>query len=332
MISLLDIIQSIQIPILIKDDFVRNGKLVLDSRKRPIHYSGGFAVVFSFIINDSKWAFRCWSADLGNLEKRLSIIAKDLNAIQLPYFCNFVYSKCGIVVGGKVYPTTRMKWIDGLNLKDYIWIHRNDHNKLEALANSFATMCKDLTMHHISHGDLQHGNILVDKEDHLYLIDYDSLYTPSLDGERDIISGLPDYQHPARKTNKYASERVDFFSELVIYTSIVAIAQKPILAEKYNIESNDRLLFSKQDYHDFCNSEIYRDLISIGGICTELLKTFDEYLSIKDNINELLPFITVLENLQKKNNRLCYCTQCCTPFYPEENTNYCIYCGKLLYR
>lgn len=50
-------------------------------------------------------------------------------------------------------------------------------------------MCKKLHEKSIAHGDLQHGNILVDSNGNIYLIDYDSMFVPSLEKERDIIKG-----------------------------------------------------------------------------------------------------------------------------------------------
>lgn len=73
-----DILQSIQIPQLIKDTLIASGKPELDSRGRPVHYTGGFAMVFPFVVNGEKWAFRCWTADMGNMEKRLNLLSAEL--------------------------------------------------------------------------------------------------------------------------------------------------------------------------------------------------------------------------------------------------------------
>ena len=234
--NIVDIIQSVQVPQLIKDKLICKGTPVLDSRGRPIHYTGGFAVVFPFVVNGNKWAFRCWSADIGDVEKRLYTLSKELKHLQLPYFCDFSYEPKGVIVGGKAYPTTRMQWIDGKTIKDYICENKNDCNKIKKLANDFLDMCKVLHKHKIAHGDLQHGNILVDAIGQIYLIDYDSVYLPALYGVNDIITGLPDYQHPLRKDNKVASEKLDYFSELVIYLSIRAIADNPSLIDKYQVK------------------------------------------------------------------------------------------------
>ena len=69
----------------------------------------------------------------------------------------------------------------------------------------------------------------------IFLIDYDSFYCVELQGEKDIITGLVDYQHPLRKTNNIIHEKIDYFSELIIYLSILAIAENPTLVDKYKV-------------------------------------------------------------------------------------------------
>lgn len=292
--SIVDIIQSVQIPQLIKDGHISKGTPLLDGRGRLIHFTGGFAVVFPFMVDGDKWAFRCWSADIGNVEKRLHILSKELAHLQLPYFCDFSYEPIGLVVNGQSYPTTRMKWIDGYTIKDYLCKYRNDSDRIKKLAEDFGKMCKTLHDHQIAHGDLQHGNILVDNVGRLFLIDYDSVYLPALKGESDIISGLPDYQHPERKNNKEASEKLDYFSELIIYLSICAIAENPSLVNKYQVEDADRMLFSKEDYADLKHSQIYQDISALGEDYIDMLDVLEEYLQ-KQDINELKPFNEVLQ-------------------------------------
>ncbi len=122
-----------------------------------------------------------------------------------------------------------MRWIEGLKLNEYIYQHKSDKDILKKkLAGDFITMCKKLHEKSIAHGDLQHGNILVDSNGNIYLIDYDSMFVPSLEKERDIIKGKDDYQHPNRKANKYANCKLDYFSELIIYISILAISEKSL--------------------------------------------------------------------------------------------------------
>ena len=76
-------------------------------------------------------------------------------------------------------------------------------------------MAKELHAAGVSHGDLQHGNIMVNADGSLILVDYDSMYVPSLEGYADEIKGLVGYQHPARWENCKCSPKADYFSEKV---------------------------------------------------------------------------------------------------------------------
>lgn len=287
--NILDIIQSVQIPQLICDPLIKQGNPIMDGHNRPLHYVGGFAVVFPFEVKNEKWAFRCWVADLGNMERRLKTLSAEIEHLRLPYFCDFTYVPEGITVDGKRYPTTRMRWIEGQNLKEYLCVNRHNSQKLQNLAENFLTMCRTLHEKHIAHGDLQHGNIVIDGHDSIFLVDYDSLYTPALQGESDIITGIPDYQHPSRKSNTISSEKLDYFSELVIYISILAISRQATLIDEYHVADSDCLLFSKDDYRNLTNSGIYKTLSGLDDDIRLLLKILEEYLS-KNDINELLPF------------------------------------------
>lgn len=284
---------------LVIDSFARQGIFRRDKRGRLVAYTGGFSVVYPFEYNSEVWAFRCWHADLGNLRGHFLTLSAVLSKLNLPYFCSFTYVDEGIVVEGKKYPTTRMKWIDGKNLKEYICIHKNDRNKLKNLANNFVKMITTLHKYHISHGDLQHGNILVDDNDNLFLIDYDSVYVPELNGEADIIKGLKGYQHPKRGDNLLANEKVDYFSELIIYLSILAIAEKSSLVEKYQVEDSEQLLFSFEDFKDLEDCQVYADLMQLGGLFPILLKILSDYLD-EDDICNLEPFTTLVDKYAKE--------------------------------
>ena len=285
---------------LVLNKHARSGSFLKDSRGRLITYTGGFSVVFPYVIpNGEKWAFRCWHADLGNLRSHFEILSEELQKLKIPYFCDFTYVDEGINVGGLIYPTTRMRWVEGENLKAFLCQHKNEKERLKKLAEKFLTMAQCLHNNGIAHGDLQHGNILIDKADEIFLIDYDSVYLPSLMGQTDFITGLKGYQHPCREHNVNASEKLDYFSELIIYTSILAIAEDPSLADKYKLEDTDYLLFSNEDFNDLDSSDVYQDLMSLKGLFPNLLGILKEYLN-KTDINELTPFDQLMNGLYKE--------------------------------
>lgn len=290
MIDIADIKASIQSKTLIQDVFFKNAEFFRDSRGRLISYTGGYTVVVPCSVYGEKWAFRCWHIPVKDSKERYSYISKTIKKTDLPFFCDFDYVEDGLVVKGESLPITKMKWIDGQNLKKYICSHYQECNIIRELAKNFLDMIINLHSKHIAHGDLQHGNIIVSDTGQLFLVDYDSMYVPDMGNScLDIISGLVDYQHPARKYNSISSEKLDYFSELVIYTSLLAIAEKPELVLKYDVEDSEALLFKANDFQNFNTSQIYKDLKGLNNSEIEMcLEILTDYLSSTD-INRLEP-------------------------------------------
>ena len=216
----------------------------------------------------------------------------------MSYFSEFRYIDNGIIIGGKACPTTRMKWIDGNDLKTYIMEHRDDRACLIRLATDFFSMTNELHKRSIAHGDLQHGNIIVDSRGGLHLIDYDSMYVSELESiaAADIIAGKPDYQHPSRSSNRFASKKLDYFSEAIILCSILAMAYEPELAEKYSVEGSEGLLFTRADFESFSSSTIYRDLSGLPN-CVLLLRDVIERYLAEDDINKLAPIDVTVQQM-----------------------------------
>ena len=284
--------------VLVLDDHAKNGTFERDARGRLVAYAGGFSVVFPYkTANGEKWAFRCWHSDIKNSKKRYETISDAIKKSHLSFLCEFQYIDKGINVEGNIYPTTRMRWIDGITIKDYICQNRNSKGLLIALADNFLKMTQALHAQSLAHGDLQHGNILVDNNHQLYRVDYDSFYCPQLKGEADTVTGLADYQHPARISNKSVSEKLDYFSELIIYLSILAIAEDPSLVDKYKVADADRLLFAKEDFADIKNAPIFKDIYSLGSHFQDMLAVLEEYLGHR-SIDDLVPFESCLLHQQ----------------------------------
>lgn len=300
--SISNIIDSVKTPRLIKDPFIKGASFDRMPSGEPVRYTGGFTVVFPVTVNGEKWAFRCWHTDLGNMRSRMELLSAALKENPLPYFCDFVYVDEGIVVDGKILPTTRMRWVEGVNILEYISRHVTERQTLMTLADKFLAMCRDLHKLGYAHGDLQHENIIVGPDGELRLIDYDSMFVPSMQGEyEDIIIGKKDYQHPKRTGTGLAFSGLDYFSELIIYTSILAIAHNPALSSKYEIEKAERLLFSKADYEAIKESDIYQDIAALQGNFPLLLHVLEEYLD-KNEISQLEPFDVLLNRYAKVPN------------------------------
>lgn len=283
---------------LIRDSHAKNGDFLRKKNGDLISYAGGYTVVYPYMHNNEKWGFRCWHAEMGNIRSRFDKISKTISSIKVPYLCDFIYVDEGIVVDGKIYPTTRMQWVAGENLKEFILRNINSKSVLLKLAEDFLSISMDMHKRRISHGDLQHENIVVKPNGSIVYIDYDSFFCPELTGESDYIVGKDNYQHPARKKNKITSEKIDYFSELVIYTTILALAYASDLAKKYRLDDPDSTLFKADDFKNIKQSTIYSDLQKIGGIFKTLLLILEDYLR-KSSIDELEPFDVLLDGLEQ---------------------------------
>lgn len=277
---------SIVVDSLVKASLLAGGKPEMYNGK-PVKYAGGYCIVFPYIASGKKYAVRCWHANLEGAKERTKIISSSLHTLNMPYFVGFEYEESGIATPSGIQPIVIMDWVEAKSLKDYIEEHLFDTESLNSLAETFFSMTQQLHQHSVSHGDLQHGNIMVKPDGSLVLVDYDSMYVPELDGWTDEISGLPGYQHPARWTNKYLTPKADYFSEMVIYTSIVALAELPQLWQNLKVKDTDTLLFSADDINSRGTSHIF-DVIDSIDICSDLITQMRDALQC-DSIDEIMP-------------------------------------------
>ena len=210
-----------------------------------VSYAGGFSIVFPIVKGSTTFALRCWTQEVGNAEVRYKEISAYLKRVGLPYFVDFEYVPMGILVNGIKYPITRMQWADGVSLRDFISQNLKSRHIFKVVADAFQKMVATLHTHQIAHGDLQDGNILLERKGNsieIKLIDYDSLFVPALRGQLDSIRGLPEYQHPIRMAadeQAQATEKLDYFSELVIYLSFLALSEKPGLWRSFEDKTEE---------------------------------------------------------------------------------------------
>jgi serine/threonine protein kinase len=263
-----------------------------------IQYAGGYTTVFPFINSfGKKVAVRCWCADIGDARKRSSTISDYLSKEQNPYFVNFKYVDNALLIAGQVQPVVVMDWVEGKPLKEYINDNLNS-NAISALADKFKIMVADFHKRNIAHGDLQHGNIMVKSDGSLVVVDYDSMYIEQLKGMDDVIKGLPGYQHPARGKNQTINPKLDYFSELIIYISLLIFAENPMLWQNY-YDAED-LLFSKDDFSNIRQSSIHRTFSNSNNqVIVNLFQKLDEFLSEND-IQALCPLEDALVDKLEK--------------------------------
>lgn len=278
------------------DPTLKGGNPQRGSNNYLIFYSGEFSIVFPIEVASSTFALRCWTKDIGEAETRYKEISNYLKQCSLPYFVDFAYVSEGILVNGTKYPITRMEWAEGETLCDFIKQNLHDAKCLKTTAAEFQKMVESLHTHQISHGHLQDGNILFKRNGadvEIKLIDYDSLFVPALRGQPDNIVGLPAYQHPQRITGSGgASEKVDYFSELVIYLSLLSLAEEPDLWNQFGDRTERGLLFTAEDFKNPDQSGVFQELENLSPEVKQLALKLKEFCKL--SVGQLEPLEAVL--------------------------------------
>lgn len=289
--SITEYTSSISTPQLLKVHKLQGGHPV-DARGRVMKYTGGFCVVFPYKCGNKKYAVRCWHVNIQDIQKRTQLISEALHNSKLSYFVGFEYVENGIMTAQGMQPLVVMDWVEALPLKKYIKKHLFESAKIQELANNFKQMVSDLHRCKFSHGDLQHGNIMVKDGGQLVLVDYDSMYVPALDGWDEEIKGLQGYQHEARWKNKKLTPKADYFSELIIYLSLLGLSKYPNLWNDLNIEDTETLLFSLEDIKSKGCTPIF-DFLGRDSSLSLLVSNLIAFLQA-DTLDDLQPLEAVL--------------------------------------
>jgi len=152
-----------------------------------------------------------------------------------------------------------MDWASGVTLQSKLkeLCEKDEKNKIAKLKDNFKKLAFFLLSENIAHGDLKHDNIIVNDHLDLVLVDYDGIFIPTFKGSQSSELGTSSFQHPQRKNTDF-NQRIDDFSILTIYTSLVAFKNNPALFNKYYDEQN--LLFSLEDFLKPKKSELFKSL------------------------------------------------------------------------
>lgn len=279
-----------------------------DFEKNPIGlpkpYSGGFTTTYhlSNAKTNTNLAVRCFTRFIQDLDKRYAAITKFLKQnSNSHYFLKAEYQADGIRVNGKWFPIIKMEWTEGSPLNYYISKNIGNQKIIEHLLTDFKTLISELDRLNISHGDLQHGNIIV-KNGKLVLIDYDGIYLDEIKNLKPNEIGHPNFQHPLR-TPDYYDKRMDRFSQIIIWLGLRAINIKPELWSKY--ENGENILFKSMDFSDLENSPLIQELLKVQVLKTYVenfkkirFLAFDKIPSLDDFIKGNIPKVSIPKILQ----------------------------------
>ncbi len=254
--------EAIQCPsICFAHPHLRNTLPAVDRLGMPLVTSGQFAYVYKLnsMNGDTDFAVRCFRGYLGDRDQRYRAIQSHLANSPVSYLSDFTYAPEGILVGGIRFPILFMQWIEGPTLDLYIGEMLNRPDVLLHLSEEWLRLLGALRASGVAHGDLQHGNIIVE-HGHLRLVDHDGIFVPTMAGWTASEVGHQHYQHP-RRTAAHFDSNLDNFSSLVIYLSLMSVAERPALWQEHHDEN---LLFTKSDFADPTSSELFKKIRELG--------------------------------------------------------------------
>ena len=228
----------------------------------PTLARGSSAVVFQASVQGRPQAVRCYIREDASSRDRYSALDTYLAGHDLsPYVSGTTWLDGAITVNRTPWPVLTMDWIDGRTLNEYVdfLVAGSNAAALTTLAGRWRELVALLQRSEFAHGDLQHGNVMVDQDGQLRLVDFDGVWIPQLTGQPPPTEyGHPNYQHPLHHN---WDRWLDTFSALVIYLSLVALARDPGLwLALYNSKN---LLFAKTDFFPPFTTEAWKQLAAL---------------------------------------------------------------------
>src|SRR5690606_5597783 len=241
----------------------------IPSRAFPIKVfsfgSGAYAVVFKANRGGKNYAIRCFLSTQQENISRYQSSCNYLNNIDVSWKVNCDFLVNEIEVNGKFYPILTMEWIDGVLINQFVTDNLNNNTVLSELQKQLVETSSSLEHHQIGHGDIQSGNIIVQKVEsdfQVKLIDYDGMYIPSFENSRSLENGRSEFQHPKR-TEWDFSPTMDRFSFWVMLTALEALKYdkslwKEVMQGGFN--TLDNFLFTIQDFTNPFQSRLFNHL------------------------------------------------------------------------
>lgn len=228
------------------DDELKSGVVELNRLGLPQPSTGAFASVYRIKCPEHDVAVRCFLQSVSDQPARYKHLADRLSVQPSSLFVPFEYIEHGVCVQNSWHPIVKMEWVQGQTLDAFVREHSKESQRIKEVLLRFETAMKQLAEVGIAHGDLQHGNIVVDHKGELRLIDYDGVFLPAIADLGSNELGHPNYQHPGRNKALF-NLQMDNFSAWVIQQSLRAIAEDPELLKRlHGLE--ECLIFRHIDY------------------------------------------------------------------------------------
>ena len=229
----------------------------------PIFASGNSAVVFKATVDGNSQALRFFIREDASTRDRYTAFGN--------YFRDHDLTDCvaasewldnAIDINGSTWPVLRMQWVDGRTLDSHVGeLVQNDNRKaLEELAFEWRRLVARLQAARFAHGDLQHGNVLVEATGSLRLVDFDGSWIAPFEGRQQPPNeqGHPNYQ----PRNRTWGEWMDTFPGLLVYVSLLALSRNT--QPWRDLYDEDNLLFQRADFAPPYQTRAWNQMAGIG--------------------------------------------------------------------
>ena len=255
------------------------GTVSVNQRGTPLVFSGAFACVYPVSVGGQTFAVRCFTREVKDQQDRYNELSDYLMNVLPPSFVQFEFVERGINLRGSWYPIVKMEWVTGESLSSFVGARVNDPATLRRAAAQWrGGPTASLRGLGIAHNDLQHGNVMVQADGRIRLVDYDGMFLPRFRGERSPELGHKNFQHPLRTTDDYDAY-VDNFPSVVVYLSLIALASDPSLWDTFY--NDDNLIFTRTDYGDPGKSALFDRLKkSSDQSVSRLAERLEEYCAL----------------------------------------------------
>jgi eukaryotic-like serine/threonine-protein kinase len=212
----------------------------------PMPASGNAAVVFKARVEGYDTALRFYIREDASSRERYAALGRHFAERRIEdCVAHPTWVDGAISLNDASWPMVRMTWVDGRTLEAYVGHLASTGNTsaLASLAAAWRGLVARLQDAEFAHGDLQHGNVLVDTSSSLRLVDFDGSWIGAFSGgPPPHETGHPNYQRTGREWGRW----MDTFPGLVIYTALLTLSRRPASWEQ--LHNGENMLFSAEDF------------------------------------------------------------------------------------
>lgn len=219
--------------------------------------------------------------------ERLESLKYLFHKYSLKHFPDFKIVTNAIKLSKGSFPAIITNWVEGQNLIPFLKHNISHTHQLHILLSEFMEVCRQNHVAGIVHSDLHSGNIIVDNDGRLNIIDIDNTWHPTFGYVKDV-AGNCNYQHPMRRLNKCLTKYIDYFSEIIISATIYIAICAPNLFNKY---SDDESLFVERDFLTPDESPLISELTKnpvTASLASLIIKLCNEF-----NLENIPPVETI---------------------------------------